>query len=110
MRKIDIINAVSERTGLHKVDVITSFDAIIHEIVASMSSGHNIYIRGFGSFVIKKRKAKIGRDIRKNQSIEIPEKLVAAFKASPELNNSLDHEMLLKVIGAQLHSEGKLVS
>ena len=50
------------------------------EVKESLSSGENVYIRGFGSFVIKKRAKKIGRHIKKNVAIEIPEHFIPSFK------------------------------
>lgn len=90
MRKIDIINAVSHKTGMHKVDVITSFEAILQEIKSSLVKEQNVYLRGFGSFVLKTRKAKIGRNIRQNYAVAIPEKIIVSLKPSPELLEELN--------------------
>jgi DNA-binding protein HU-beta len=84
MRKADLINKISERTGIQKVDVMVTIETMIREIKDSMSQGENLYIRGFGSFVIKKRAAKIGRNIKKNVSVSIPEHFIPAFKPSKE--------------------------
>jgi len=80
MRKVDIINKISDKTGVPKVDVLVSVEAFFKEIKDTMSAGENIYIRGFGSFIRKTRKAKIGRNIKKNVAIEIPEHDIPAFK------------------------------
>jgi DNA-binding protein HU-beta len=90
MRKLDIINAVSTKTGMHKVDVITCLDAILNEIKESLAEDKNVYLRGFGSFVIKTRKSKIGRNIRLQTSVIIPEKRIITLKASPELIESIN--------------------
>lgn len=90
MRKLDIINAVSTKTGMHKVDVITCLDAILNEIKESLAEDKNVYLRGFGSFVIKTRKSKIGRNIRLQTSVIIPEKKIISLKASPELLESIN--------------------
>jgi len=65
MRKSDLINNISDKTGIPKVDVLVTVESLIKEIKENISKGENIYIRGFGSFITKKRAAKIGRNIKK---------------------------------------------
>lgn len=80
MRKADLINKISDKTGVPKVDVLVSLEAFFKEVKDSLSHGENVYIRGFGSFITKKRAKKIGRNIKKNIAIEIPEHHIPAFK------------------------------
>ncbi len=80
MRKADLVNAISEKTGVAKVDVLVSLEALFKEIKTTLQGGENVYIRGFGSFIIKKRAKKIGRHIKKGKSIEIPEHFIPSFK------------------------------
>lgn len=80
MRKADLVNMISEKTGVPKVDVLVSLEMFFNEVKSSLSSGENVYVRGFGSFVIKKRAKKIGRHIKQNKAIEIPEHYIPAFK------------------------------
>lgn len=80
MRKADLVSTISEKTGIAKVDVLVSLETFFKEVKSSLSSGENVYIRGFGSFVVKKRAKKIGRNIKKNIAIEIPEHFIPAFK------------------------------
>jgi DNA-binding protein HU-beta len=54
------------------------------EVKEALANGEHIYIRGFGSFITKKRAAKIGRNIKKNVAVEIPEHFIPAFKPSKE--------------------------
>lgn len=82
MRKADIITRISEKTGVPKVDVLVSLEAFFKEVKDTLSEGENLYVRGFGSFIRKTRKAKIGRNIKKNVAIEIPEHDIPAFKPS----------------------------
>lgn len=82
MRKADIITSISEKTGVPKVDVLVSLEAFFKEVKDTLAEGENLYIRGFGSFIRKTRKAKIGRNIKKNVAIEIPEHDIPAFKPS----------------------------
>ncbi len=74
------MNAISEKTGVAKVDVLVSLEALFKEIKTTLQGGENVYIRGFGSFIIKKRAKKIGRHIKKGKSIEIPEHFIPSFK------------------------------
>ncbi len=80
MRKADLVTNISEKTGVPKVDVLVTLEMFFKEVKNSLSDGENVYIRGFGSFVIKKRAKKIGRHIKKNVAIEIPEHFIPAFK------------------------------
>ncbi len=84
MRKADLISEISEKTGIPKVDVMVTLETMFKEIKSSLISGENIYIRGFGSFITKKRAAKIGRNIKKNIAVEIPEHYIPAFKPAKE--------------------------
>ncbi len=80
MRKADLVNAISEKTGVAKVDVLVTLEELFKEIKSTMTKGENVYIRSFGSFVIKRRAKKIGRNIKKGKSIEIPEHYIPSFK------------------------------
>lgn len=80
MRKADLVAAISEKTGVAKVDVLVTLESFFTEIKDTLASGENVYVRGFGSFVIKKRAKKIGRHIKKNKAIEIPEHFIPSFK------------------------------
>ncbi len=80
MRKIDLVNAISQKTGVSRVDVLVTVEAFFKEVKDSLVSGENVYLRGFGSFVIKKRAKKIGRNIKKGQALEIPEHFIPAFR------------------------------
>jgi DNA-binding protein HU-beta len=80
MRKADLVAAISEKTGVPKVDVLVTLESFFKEVKGSLSEGENVYVRGFGSFVIKKRAKKIGRHIKKNVAIEIPEHYIPSFK------------------------------
>lgn len=80
MRKADLVAAISDKTGVPKVDVLVTLETFFKEVKSSLASGENVYVRGFGSFVIKKRAKKIGRHIKRNESIEIPEHFIPSFK------------------------------
>lgn len=84
MKKADLINLISEQTGVPKVDVLVSLESFFTNVKQTLTDGENIYIRGFGSFITKKRAAKVGRNIKKNTSVYIPEHFVPAFKPAKE--------------------------
>jgi DNA-binding protein HU-beta len=84
MRKADLVNQISEITGIPKVDVLVTLENMFKEVKKSLANGQNIYIRGFGSFIVKKRAAKIGRNIKKNVAVHIPEHFIPAFKPAKE--------------------------
>ncbi len=89
MRKSDLINQISEKTGIPKVDVLVTLETMFKEVKENLANGQNIYIRGFGSFITKKRAAKIGRNIKKNIPVEIPEHFIPAFKPAKEFVNEV---------------------
>ncbi len=84
MRKIDLVNSIHQKTGIPKVDVLVTVEALLKDIKDAMKSGENVYIRGFGSFILKKRAAKVGRIVKKNIEIKIPEHHIPAFKPAKE--------------------------
>ena len=80
MTKADIVAKISEKLGLEKGDVQATVEALMEEVKVSLEGGHNVYLRGFGSFIIKKRAEKTGRNISKNTTIIIPAHNIPAFK------------------------------
>lgn len=82
MTKADVISEISEQTGIDKADVTATVEAFFSVVKDSMADGENIYVRGFGSFVNKKRARKIARNISKNTAIVIEEHFVPSFKPS----------------------------
>ena len=81
MRKADLVNIIAEKTGVPKVDVLVTMETFFSEIKASLQKNENVYIRGFGSFITKRRAKKVGRHIKNNVSIETM--LPATISASP---------------------------
>ena len=80
MTKAEIIAEISNKTGLEKVDVQETVEAFFKVVKNAMIGGENVYVRGFGSFVVKKRAEKTARNISKNTTIIIPEHNIPAFK------------------------------
>ncbi|MBE6187485.1 MAG: integration host factor subunit beta [Alistipes sp.] len=80
MTKADIVNEIAKNTGAEKVLVQTIVEAFMEEVRNSLIENNNVYLRGFGSFIIKKRATKVARNISKNTTITIPEHNIPAFK------------------------------
>ena len=84
MRKSDLVNNIHQKTGIPKVDVLVTVEALFKAIKDNLKSGENIYVRGFGSFILQKRAAKIGRIVKKNIAIHLPEHHIPKFKPAKE--------------------------
>lgn len=80
MTKADIVNEISKNTGIEKTQVQKTVEAFMEGVKDSLSEGNNVYLRGFGSFIVKKRAEKTARNISKNETIIIPEHFIPAFK------------------------------
>ncbi|MCH8554584.1 MAG: integration host factor subunit beta [Schleiferiaceae bacterium] len=80
MTKADIVNKISDKTGMEKSEVQTIVENFMGVVKESLESGDNVYLRGFGSFILKKRAEKTGRNISKNTTIRIPAHYIPAFK------------------------------
>jgi len=80
MTKADIVSKISEETGVEKQAVLATVEAFMDSVKNSLSDGDNVYLRGFGSFIVKERAEKTGRNISKNESIIIPAHNIPAFK------------------------------
>ena len=80
MTKADIINEIANKTGIEKVSVQATVEAFMKSVRTTMIEGQNVYLRGFGSFIVKKRAEKTGRNISKNTEIIIPAHYVPTFK------------------------------
>lgn len=82
MTKADVVNEISKDTGIEKVTVQRTIEAFMETVKGSLVQGENVYLRGFGSFIIKKRAEKTARNISKNTTIIIPEHFIPSFKPS----------------------------
>jgi DNA-binding protein HU-beta len=96
MTKADIINQITEKTGIDKADVTASVEAFFTIVKSNMASGHNIYVRGFGSFINKKRKKKIARNISRNTAIVIDEHFIPSFKPAKIFVNKIKNSEKVK--------------
>lgn len=80
MTKADIVNDIAKKTGVEKVQVQQIVEAFMESVRESLIAHNNVYLRGFGSFIIKKRATKVARNISKNTTITIPAHNIPAFK------------------------------
>jgi len=80
MTKLDIINEVCKNTGIEKGTVQKTVEAFMETVKESLTEGRNVYFRGFGSFIIKRRAMKTARNISKNTVVIIPEHFIPSFK------------------------------
>jgi DNA-binding protein HU-beta len=97
--KAEVIAQISEKTGIEKADVQKSVEAFFQVVKTSMSKGENIYIRGFGSFINKKRAKKVARNISKNTAIIIDEHYVPAFKPAKVFVSKIKNSDKVKLNG-----------
>ena len=82
MTKAEVIAEITDKTGIEKSDVTTTIEAFFNIVKESLAEGENIYVRGFGSFVNKKRAKKIARNISLNTAMVIDEHYIPSFKPS----------------------------
>ena len=80
MTKADIVNEITKSTGIDKQSVAATLEAFMETVKESLSNEENVFLRGFGSFIVKKRAQKTARNISKNTTIIIPEHNIPAFK------------------------------
>ncbi|MFL2628525.1 MAG: HU family DNA-binding protein [Candidatus Marisimplicoccus sp.] len=89
MTKADIVKNISDKTGMDKSDVQMIAEKLMNEIKNSLKNNENVYLRGFGSFIVKKRAEKTGRNISKNTAVVIPAHNIPAFKPSKTFASSV---------------------
>ena len=89
MTKADIVNEISKKTGIEKVTVQKTVEAFMENVKDSLSKNRNVYLRGFGSFIVKKRAKKTARNISRNTTIIIPEHSIPSFKPAKTFVNKV---------------------
>ena len=97
MTKADIVSEISKNTGIDKATVLASVESFMDIVKNSLSQGDNVYLRGFGSFVLKKRAQKTARNISKNTTIIIPEHNIPSSKPAKTILNEVKKKKLLYV-------------
>ena len=89
MTKAEIVTEIANKTGIEKKDVLNTIEAFMEAVKESLTKDENVYLRGFGSFIVKKRAQKTARNISKNTTIIIPEHNIPAFKPAKTFNISV---------------------
>ncbi len=89
MTKADIVNEVSKNTGVDRRTVMKTVESLMDSVKKSLAQGENVYLRGFGSFVVKRRAQKTARNISKNTTIIIPEHNIPSFKPAKTFLNDV---------------------
>tara|TARA_B100000029_G_scaffold190609_1_gene188512 strand:+ start:488 stop:781 length:294 start_codon:yes stop_codon:yes gene_type:complete len=94
MTKADIVNSVSEATGLTKVETEAVLEGILQSVSSSLKRGERVDIRGFGSFIVKKRNAREARNPATNETVSLQERYVPTFKVSKLLKKEVNQSLL----------------
>jgi len=93
MTKAELVSEIANRTGIEKVTVLNTVVTFMEVMKDTMSRGENVYLRGFGSFILKRRAEKIGRNITKNTSIKIPAHYIPAFKPAKPFSTEVKNKV-----------------
>jgi len=96
MTKAEIVASISEKSGIEKADVLRVVEDLMTEVKGSLNNGNNVYLRGFGSFIVKERAEKTGRNISKNTTIKIPAHNIPAFKPAKVFVESVKNNVPVK--------------
>jgi DNA-binding protein HU-beta len=108
MTKAEIITEISTKTGIDKLQVQESVESFFKVVKNNMIEGKNVYFRGFGSFILKKRAKKIARNISKNTAMVIDEHYIPAFKPAKSFTEKIKKSDAVKQNAAKREREAKL--
>ena len=90
MNKTELIAAMAEESGLTKTDTEKALNAFVHQVAAALKAGEKIQLTGFGSFGVKERAGRIGRNPRTKEEVKIPASKAPVFKAGKPLKDALN--------------------
>ena len=96
MTKADIVAEIATETGLERAEVLKTVETFMSSIKSSLSKGNNVYLRGFGSFIVKERAEKTGRNISKNTTIIIPAHNIPSFKPAKTFVEEVKSSVVVK--------------
>lgn len=96
MTKAEIVAKISENLGIEKNEVLATVEHFMQEVKESLEGGENVYLRGFGSFIVKTRAEKTGRNISKNTTIKIPAHNIPAFKPAKTFTEGVKSKVVVK--------------
>ena len=91
MTKAEIVNEISKKTGVDKTTALATVEAFMETVKDSLVREENVYLRGFGSFILKKRAQKTARNISKTTTILIPEQNIPSFKPPKTFTNAMSN-------------------
>lgn len=89
MTRAELVQEISKNTGIDRDSVLTTIEAFMDCVKTTMANGENVYLRGFGTFEVKERKEKTGRNISKNTTIIIPAHKIPCFKPCTDFKDSV---------------------
>jgi len=90
MNKAELVAAVAEKSGLTKKDSETALDAVVDSITAALKGGDKVSLVGFGAFEVKERAARMGRNPKTKEAIQIPASKAPVFKAGKALKDAMN--------------------
>ncbi len=93
MTKAEVVAEIANRTGIEKVTVLATVETMMEVIKENMIQGNNVYLRGFGSFIIKTRAQKTARNITKGKSMIVPAHKIPAFKPAKPFMTAVRTEL-----------------
>ena len=96
MTKADIVANIAEETGLERAEALRAVESFMDSIKKSLVNGQNVYLRGFGSFIVKERAEKTGRNISKKTTIIIPAHNIPSFKPAKTFLNDVKKKVKVK--------------
>ena len=96
MTKADIIAQIADETGLERLEVQKTVESFMSVVKKNMADGNDVFLRGFGSFIVKKRAEKTGRNISKNQTIIIPAHNIPSFKPAKVFVEEVKNKVKVK--------------
>lgn len=96
MTKADLVEQIAYKTGIERTEVLTVVESFMKSVKGSLEKGENVYLRGFGSFVVKTRASKIGRNITKNTPVQIPAHNIPSFKPAKVFTENVKSKVEVK--------------
>ena len=94
MTKADLVSEIASKTGVDRATVQVTIETFMTSVKNSLLKDQNVYLRGFGSFIIKQRAQKTGRNISKNTTLVIPAHKVPAFKPAKSFSTIIKSQKL----------------
>lgn len=84
MTKLELVTAIAIQTGYDRATIMNVVESAMHNVKKTLADGENLYLRGFGSLIVKKRAQKVARNIKNNTTVIVPERRIPSFKPSDD--------------------------